>query len=150
MRLALQNPWAVKLLVIAARRAPEACPEAEVVVPHAKLLERSMACGSLLARRGLRTGMPAHVFLKWHLFALTPFDAVFFSDLDVDVMPLELHPLPVRAKAMSKRCEAARGSQMAPHTPPVNLGEAHVRVCAAGVCRCALAEDAAGTCAAQL
>ena len=99
LRRALENPWRVAVIQIAADGFVEACKEGTVVRPDPRLLQLGFACASKNAMRGLYTGMPWHVMLKWQIFSLEhAYDAVFFADLDIDVMPLELEPLAVRAR----------------------------------------------------
>ena len=48
--------------------------------------------------------MPKLVMLKWHLFSLQQYDAIFFADQDVDLMPLETDPDRVRAAWKTNVC----------------------------------------------
>jgi hypothetical protein len=94
----LENPWRVDVIMIGRSRTTETCKHALVVRPAPELIERGFGCTKKNNHRGWNTGMPRIVILKWQLFGLSDYHAVFFADLDTDVMPVELDPLAVRAR----------------------------------------------------
>jgi len=67
------------------------------VPPDAPLRRIARRCLDSLRERRYYTGMPSQTLIKWLVFSLTEYDAVFFADQDVDPMPLETDAALVRA-----------------------------------------------------
>ncbi len=148
----LQWPWEVELLVLTdtpIEPHDRECPQARHLVADPELLNYARVCKKKVHGSWKQVKAPPKppwkrthdmypmapaVMARWQLFALTAYDVIFYTDLDVDMLPVAISNL----EAVTKRWQLAVESFLSAqprrhmvasldHESPVNTGTLLIR-----------------------